>query len=426
LFEPDTFTTSTPPGFAVTEGSVETSGEGATFRRFYRLDSGERLGIDPGWVSCARAWFHEIDLFSGDADIVWDGGTIQYRGSAGTITAGGATADIMPDDATIAHTRLCLYVTESWYLVAVSRYHTVGGVADVTTRGSIQIFNRVTDVRSRAVTIGASGGVAQVRRWYAADATVKTSGDYLGDYYRDYLAGPSSGWSLRSQCVRPLLPVGTEAQYKHQRSGTDTYNGYTYPDTFALAGDIEGEWTETYTCNPGAVASTHNFAGTLAAGIVLKGTFGTYFNLLWEDFFPGGGTDTPTAVTMGGYVRGVVRTRLFNASIESEQKSCCPDTCGGTDWSATRRALAGWFAGSAVVWNKPTGPNAYPKPVIRHLLLIDTTNVGAVTQTSTSADVVPANDGTAAATLVVYGDPPAGGSAGFLVFTEVGLQWSVV
>jgi len=406
--------------------SIFPTAEGSVSGSSYLLDAGESLAPSPSLIRCGRAWFHEIDIFDGDADITWDGGTIQFR-QAGTITVDGVAADIMPDDATIAYSRIVLYVTESWYMVAVLRYHTVATVAGTTTRGSIQVFDRVTDVRNRSVTLESVGQAGtSLRCWYIADATVTTSGDYLGDYYEEYLAGDYLNWTVRSTCYRPSLPAGTETQYQYQRAASDTFDGYDYPATFELAGNIEGEWVQNYTCNPGSVASTHNFSGALSAGILRPSGLG-FANYEWLDLPPGSFVDTSTELT-GPYVRGRPSTDLFNALIRSELKSCCPATCGGTDYQNTQRATAPWFAGSAVVWRKPTGQSAYPKPFIRHYLLIDTTNVsggGAVTQESTTVEVIPGNDGTASATLVVYGDPPAGGSAGFLVFTEVGLQWSV-
>ncbi len=398
--------------------------EGTISGTSYLLDAGESLAPSPGLIHCGRAWFHEIDIFDGDADITWDGGVIEFR-QAGTITVAGVAADIMPDDATIAYSRVVLYVTDSWYMVAVIRYHTVASVAGTTTRGSIQIFNRVTDVRNRSVSLEAVGEAGtSIRSWYLGDATVMTSGDYLGDYYADYLAPAESTWTVRSTCYRPALPAGTEAQYQHQRAASDTFGGYNYPATFDLVGDIEGEWVRDYTCNPGSVASTHNFAGVLTAGILRPAGLG-FGDYEWLDLPPGSFVDTSTAL-VGPWVRGRPSTDVWNAIIRSEEKACCPATCGGTDYQNTQRATASWFAGSAVVWPKPTGTAIYPKPVIRHLLIVDTTNLNGagVSDERTQADTAIATDGTAAATIAVYATPD-GPSAGILRFTEVGLQWDV-
>ena len=111
--------------FPVAEGTISGTS--------YLLDAGESLAPSPGLIHCGRAWFHEVDIFDGDADITWDGGVIEFR-QAGTITVAGVAADIMPDDATIAYSRVVLYVTDAWYMVAVIRYHTVASVAGTTTR----------------------------------------------------------------------------------------------------------------------------------------------------------------------------------------------------------------------------------------------------------------------------------------------------
>lgn len=115
------------------------------------------------------AWFHTFHIKSGDANITWDGLTIQYRSGPGTVSADG-NAGITIDSATIIATatgganwanhnatygtHLTLMVTPQWYAVIVA--HRRNSPLDAS-RGSVQVIDRDNTASSRIPTFVAVG-----------------------------------------------------------------------------------------------------------------------------------------------------------------------------------------------------------------------------------------------------------------------------
>lgn len=399
--------------YGVTHSTVRSGGfdqfaiaEGASSVTGYLLDVGERLQTENDWLWCSKAWFHEIDIFDGDADITWDGGTIQFRHTAGTITAGGVTVNVMTPTANSRLTRIVLYVTESWYMVCCIRYHEGPLSAALASRSSIQIFDRATDTSQRTVTLTGIGGDTSIRAWTLADATVKTSGDYLGDYYEEYLSGDYLGWEVKSQCRRPNLPTHTEVQYQAQRAATNSYLGFTHPATMTIP---TAPTVEIYRSCFGFPPTISTFNGPVPSGFVLGylpfPPFGE--NYVWGDFPDSGGFTSD--------VDGIISA--FEDGRDNVILSVVSDTV--TDCSGTYRLTMNVNFESAMFWAFPTGIDPYPKPAVRHRI----TSTSPILQPVVSVDVTPGTNSSAPATVVAnfLRTPPSVGN--YAIFTDISFQW---
>lgn len=387
--------------FAIAEGTSSSTG--------YLLADGERLQTENDWLWCSKAWFHEIDLFDGDADIAWDGGTIEFRHSAGTITVDGVTVDVLPTTSLLRCTRIVLYVTESWYMVCCIRYRSPDTVTSLTnaSRSSIQIFDRVTDIRQRTVTLTGVGGDTSIRAWTLADATVKTSGDYLGDYYEEYLAGDYLGWEVKTQCRRPNLPTHTEVQYQAQRAAStaSSFFGFTHPATMSIP---TAPTVDMYQFCFGFPPTTSTYNGPLTTGLALS--YQTFppvgENYVWGDF-PG--------IGFTNLADGIISA--FEDGRDNKNLSAVSNTI--TNCAGTFRVVMAIDFGSAMFWAFPTGLDPYPKPAVRHRI----SSAFPVVQPDVSVDVTPGSDSSAPATLVAnyLRTPP--GSGNHLIFTDITFEW---
>ena len=402
--------------FAIAEGSI-VSGQ-------YRLTNGQRLAPRASLLGCATAWTHEIDL-DGDADLAWDGLTIQLRATAGTVTVGGHVAAIMPTDATTRKTRLILYVTPAWLMVAAVRFHIApdeytGNNRTTTTRSSIQLITRANNYRDRVATLTAVGST-NVLAWFAADSTVSLDSDYLGEYADDY-ADPYNPAAITRTCYRPQLPEGTESNYQAQTAGTNTYLGKTHPDTFSIVGDASAAAEVDYTYFNGTTTTTErwSYASTIGAGFVrLVGL--TLANFDWQDE-TAGTFSTTVADSLGPSVRGGLGTSSF--VVRSATVSCCP-TSPTSGNQQTHFAQATVDADSRAFWPAASNATPYPRPTIRHRLAVTqyTPTSAILSQEITTADVVPSATGTASATLqtTTETDPITG--TGAIRFTDLTVQW---
>ncbi len=354
------------------------------------LDAGERLR-PPGAVlaSDCEAWFQMIEL-DGDADLAWDGGAIELRASAGTVTAAGQTVPILADTESVTYrTRLVLYVSGAWYGVFVSRYHQTNRLGTstpqwVTTRGSIQVITRTNDVSLQQPTLT---GVAatKVYLWTIADATVRVSGGY------EY-------GEVTDRCAVPQLPAGTERSWDIQTAGTLSYNTFgtprTYPDTFDL--DANPEVTDGGT----PVSVSAGYAGVFT----LDSSFA------WSDIIDG------NAFTLDGDLVGSIGDGYFG-----------PLVAGGARGSmfywanSSPTATLGINFYHQTVWRVGTPSAPYRQPVIRHYL-----RAQRLPQSELAiADVVPGATGTAAATLSVFIGFDAGVLAVFgICFDDCTIGWS--
>ena len=397
-------TANSTPGFsqfAIEEGTSTTDG--------YLLGIGDRLQTNNDWLWCSKAWFHEIDIIDGDADITWDGGTIEFRHSDGTITVDGVTVDVLPVESRLKLTRIVLYVTETWYMVCCIRYKSYPAIDPFTeaSRSSIQIFDRVTDIRQRTVTLTGVGGDTSIRAWTLADATVKTSGDYLGDYFAEYLAGDYLGWDVKSQCRRPNLPTHTEVQYQAQRAAStaSSFFGFTHPATMSIP---TAPTVAMYQFCFGFPPTTSTYNGPLTTGLALS--YQTFppvgENYVWGDF-PGIGFTNLADGIISAFEDGRDNKNLF--AVSNTIANC----------AGTFRVVMRVDFGSAMFWAFPTGLDPYPKPAVRHRI----SSVSPVVQPDVSVDVTPGSDSSAPATLVAnyLRTPP--GSGNYLIFTDITFEW---
>lgn len=333
------------------------------------LDAGERMQPPAAVLaSDCEAWFQMIEL-DGDADLAWDGGTIELRASAGTVTAAGQTVPILADTELITYrTRLVLYVSGAWYGVFVSRYHQTGkpsgGNHWTTTRGSIQVVDRVNDVSLQQPTLT---GVAdtKVYLWTIADATVRVSGGY------EY-------GEVTDRCAVPQLPAGTERAWQYQTAGTLSYNYWgtarTYPDTFDL--------------DPNPEVTTGGSTGRVAAGYAGVTTLDNSFD--WLDIIDG------NVFILDGDSVGTIGSGYFGPSVAGRGNG--PVINYYADFYVSATASLGVEFYHQTIWRNGTPAEPYRRPVIRHYL-----RARRPPQFETTfADVVPGADGKAPATLSVF------------------------
>lgn len=390
--------------------------EGAIVAGAYTLTNGQRLAPRSSLLGCATAWSHEIDIV-GDADLEWDGLTIQLRATAGTVTVGGHTAAFMPTDATTRKVRLILYVTPAWLMVAAIRYHIApdeytGNNRTTTTRSAVQVINRNNNFRDR-VPVLTSVGTSTILAWFAADATVSLdSGGYLGGYLA----------AITRDCYRPQLPEGLESNYQKQNEATTTYLGRTHPATFSIVGDPEAAAEIDYTYNDGSGPVTLRWSldAIVAAGLVRLVGVNTA-NFVWSSSTWGAFSNTITG-SLGPPVGGGLGTSSF--VVRSETLTCCPSSPTSGPMGS-HVATARVDAATKAFWAAPTGANPYPKPAYRHALTVTQyTAAGAIlSQSTTFATVTPSPTSTAAATLITstITDPITG--TGNIRFSSLDVQW---
>jgi len=388
--------------FAIQEGATEAGTynqpnlAGATlpgsFSSRIDLDTGERMRPPAAVLaSDAEAWFHMVEL-DGDADLEWDGGIIELRASAGTVTAGGETVPILADTESATYrSRLVLYVSPEWYGVFVMRYHQTNRLGTstpqwITTRGSMQVIDRSNDTAAREVTLTGVDG-AKVYLWTIADASVRVSGGY------EY-------GEVTDRCSVPELPAGTETAWLHHTAGTLSYNYFgtprTYPDTFDLDDDPEVT----------SGGSTGRVSGGYAGVFILDVSFP------WSDVIDGNN------FTLDGDLLGTIGSGYFG-----------PLVSGGARGSIQYRTAFYVDAAAALavdfyhrsIWRNGTAAEPYRRPVVRHYF-----RAAQPPQFETTwADVVPAADGTAAATLSVFVGYNAAVFAAFAIaFTDCVMGWS--
>lgn len=370
----------------------------------WSMVAGHQLAPDSSILSSgSEAWFHSIEL-DGDVDLQWDGGTIQLRGSAGTVTAGGHPAPIMPDDAKMVRTVLTLYVTPTWYVVIVERYHKSnrrtfpGDEIVITTRGSVQVIDRENDPSAQNVTLTAIGDVS-VYQWRVADASVLVEDDAVVD-----------------RCSRPGLPIDTEANFQFQNAGTNSFTNYTgtwtSPSTMSVVGETQIGVSIGYSCFDGTqtVNRTHSYAGPIASGIT-RGVFHLYWNDIvngwWFESYGDG---------------GVIGSTGYEGSLMTDGYTCCPSgNCAGAGDLLGHTA---WIAGfsTQMLWVGPTADVPYPKPAIRHGVALQS-DLGEFDRTTIDVTLGPTS--TAPATIQVTHAYPLWDDGGFEI-TEATLQWSAV
>jgi hypothetical protein len=352
------------------------------------LNTGDELGPPPTTIAgSATSWFHRIEL-SGDVDLTWDGGTIEVRPSAGTVTAGGQTAAII-DDATPRHTRLVLYVTPAWYAVMVYRIRSVSIFESAstrigTTRSSIQQFDRDNTAASPGATLTAAADNVRVYRWTLADST--------GD------------------CDRPIPPMLTEDSHLLQTAGTKptAQSTGTYPETFDVTGSaISGR--REYFC---AGDQVDTFSGLVPVSPALLGLFGPTA-WTWEDKIAGNFTESSGAVV--------------GPSVQ-EQASLSWEPIGGCDCSGVDQCS---FDGNSafvprvrVNWPLPTIADPYPKIRQEAIMDEDPARSGMSPSDTVRSFTTFGSNGRAAATtqLVIDRSIPSGIDG--TEITEATVEWA--
>lgn len=356
------------------------------------LATGERMQPRPSVLaSDCEAWFQMIEM-DGDADLTWDGGTIELRASAGTITAAGETVPIMPDtDSTTYRTRLVLYVSGAWYGVFVMRYHQTNRIGTstaqwITTRGSIQVVDRVNDISAQQPTLTGVAD-AKVYLWTIADASVRVSGGY------EY-------GEVTDQCFVPELPAGTERAWLHHTAGTLSYNYWgtprTYPDTFDL--------------DPNPEVTSGGSTGNVAAGYAGVTTLDNSFP--WTDRIDG------NVFTLDGDLVGTIGSGYFGPTVTGGQSGAIQYF---TDFYVAASAALGIDFYHRTIWRNGTAAEPYRRPVVRHYLRPRRSPQFVPVH----ADVVPGADGTAAATLSAFVGFDAGVLAIYAIaFTDCTIGWS--
>lgn len=299
--------------------------------------------LSPG----AQAWYHTIVL-DGDADIIWDGGTIAFRPALGTVTAGGHTGLLMPTDGTTTRHAITLYVTPDWYGVYVLPYHQTLRVSPpitpiiAPTRGSMQCIDRTSDPLQRSVTLQADSAVA-VYHWRIADATVLVDDGVIAE-----------------MCYRPELPWSTEACYQaHQpHSLVALPNVGTYHQPAAIT--ITASWldaTRNYECHdpgppPASVPSVWSYDGPILSAIDMP-----WLDHLWSVGFSAGDHGLAT----GPGINGINGTPAFATA----GLPCCPNVCGDRPFQQVGQADVVWCQ-PTVIWPAATPATPYPRPHIRH------------------------------------------------------------
>lgn len=376
-----------------TQPTVLTSELPGSFSDRVDLGSTERMRPPDVLASDAEAWFHMIEL-DGDADLEWAGGTIELRGGAGTVTAGGETVPILADayDETY-RSRLVLYVSPTWYGVFVMRYHdtttpSTGVNKWGTTRGSIQVIDRVNDVTDREVTL--TGIAAKVYMWTVADASVRVTGGY------EY-------GEVTDRCSVPQLPAATERSWLHHTAGTLTSNPYgtvlSYPDTFDL--DPSPEVTD---------GTTTGTVGGKYAGTNLINT-----SFTWSD------RTGATVFTLDGDLVGTLGDGFFGTLITGGLSVGVIQYIGDFYVVATPGLSIDFY--HVVIWPLGTAGEPYRKPVLRHYLRL--VRGGGVLGTTVFSDVIFGSDGTAAATLSAFlGFSATSLAVSGVSFTDVTIGWS--
>jgi len=212
------------------------------------LSSGQRMRPKSRILSPrSEAWYHRI-RFTGDIDIEWDGIAIEIRPGQGVVRSNGSDIPVMPMVPTgIQATEIMLVVTPDWYGVMYFPLHLDdrGGFFG-SSRGAIQIIDRINDPSVRPVTLTMASASGSVVRWTVADMSVVIRGDEIVE-----------------QCQRPTLPDGTEQLMLSQNQGfyTNTFSDYILFSPFArntssIPDTINSSPHPIYSQTPGAQTLT--------------------------------------------------------------------------------------------------------------------------------------------------------------------------
>ena len=182
--------------------------EGTAAADRWLLADGDRLQPPAAVAGSAEAWFHTVQLKSGDVDLEWDGLTISYRSGPGTISVNGHDSIVVPADEldegwaegnSVYGMYLTLYVTPQWYSVWLAPWRQLGSES-TDSRGSIQTITRDNTEADKSLVLVAVGD-AEVASWRFADATVIEVDDGL------------------AQCSRPdRRPACTERYHQSRKA----------------------------------------------------------------------------------------------------------------------------------------------------------------------------------------------------------------
>lgn len=291
------------------------------------LTTGQRLRPPPNvLLSTAQAWYHRI-RFTGDIDIQWDGLTIEVRPSAGTLTSAGETIPIMPpvlspSNLATLSLQIMLVVTPDWYGVFFYNVHQfpAGSALFTSSRGAIQVVDRMNDPAIRPVTLTSQSEDAAVTWWRVADMSVQISGDEVAEY-----------------CPQPDLPHGTERFYQLQTAGSNTYSGFRVPQTFTVL-------------------------STSPSYVNLFGPGGP-FDWDWLDYMF-------LAAATGGPIENIGPMHVGYPFSASQVQ-----VVGGTTPYPFAPTTTIVQATMQTAWKLPTVENPYPKPEARHsLVMYDSSN----------------------------------------------------
>ena len=173
--------------------------------------------------SRAESWFHVLHVKKGGLDLKWNGVTIAFRPSSGTVSVGANSAPIISnsslwsgweDDSSTFGTYITLHITPDWFSVwcARRRAWSSSGFGQTQSRGSVQTIDRDNTSADGSLEIVAVGE-AEIVSWRFADSTVIVSGGYEGE--------------IASQCSRPntnLAPC-TERMFDSQDSSSTDFSG---------------------------------------------------------------------------------------------------------------------------------------------------------------------------------------------------------
>lgn len=259
------------------------------------LRDGDRLKPPAVVASSAEAWFHTVQLKSGDVDLQWDGLTIQYRSGPGTISVDGHDSIVVPADELAdgwaeEHAAygmyLTLYVTPQWYSVWLAPWRQLG-FESTDSRGSIQTIERDNTDADKSVVLVAVGD-AEVASWRLADATVTELDGGL------------------AQCSRPdRRPACTERYHQARKS-------------YELSATVTAE-VDTYKVVPASPFPVCQFESSEQIVYSVGDLASTNYPNCIRQFFPIGDIDNPVSEEYIRYLArtgGIVTSQLPNPTIE--------------------------------------------------------------------------------------------------------------